>query len=240
MDEQNKYIFDFHDCTLEKFEQTENAFIIFLLPCRGILSDIDRICFYHAKILKNEMLPEDFGQSDWITCSVSQVGEAYEASITFQNKIQQNKNLTFQFERADIVTDDVSEQKALLSRAKKDGRLLRFLSAQSDLRVAKRWARSEFFSSAVVPKLILNSIINAVMSLPEVEQQSIINRREILKSFQQRYADDISDLEKYTPVFDFCTTYKPSEQRKFTKEECDFFIDLSTDFLNEIKTLREI
>lgn len=240
MDETNNYIFDFHDCTLEKFEHTENTFIIFLLPCRGILSDIDHICFYHTKILKNELLPEDFGQSDWIRCSVLRENGVYEASITFQNRIQQNKNLTLQFETVDIVTDDVGEQKALLSRAKKDGRLLRLLSAQSDLRVAKRWAKSEFFSSDVVPKLILNSIINAVMSLPEVGHELIFSRQEIFKNFRQRYADNISDLERYTPVFDFCTAYKPSEQRKFTKEECDFFIDLSTDFLDEIKALREI
>lgn len=240
MDEQNKYTFDFHDCTLEKLEKTESTFMIFLIPCRGILSDINHICFYRAKTLRNELLPEDFGQSDWITCSVLRENGAYEATITFQNKIQQNKNLTLQFEAADIVTDDVGEQKALLNRAKKDGRLLRFLSAQSDLRVAKRWAKSEFFSNAEVPQLLLNSIINAVMSLPEVGHELIFSRQEMFKNFCQRYADNISDLERYTPVFDFCTAYKPSEQRKFTKEECDFFIDLSTDFLDEIKALREI
>ena len=97
------------------------------------------------------------------------------------------------------------------------------------MRIAKRWANSKFFSDTIIPQLISNMVRNAILSLSDFGQTTSYSLEEL--EHLKKAISDICDFKKYTLLFNVCIAFKMSKEMRFTKEECSFFIELSSDFL---------
>lgn len=231
--------FDFHDCTLEKVKKSERKFEIFLLPCQGIFSDINHISFYEPKILKNELSSTDYGRSVWLSYSACLTEKPFTISIIFQNDNREHKRLVLSFKRSNAVTDDITEEKRLLKCWGKSRHSFRFLTAKSDLRIVKRWINSEFYSNPIVPRLINDSVRNAMLSLCRSEKTQDMDKINIYQRFDTDYSAEISDYNMYIPLLRFSESYDMLDCRTFDKDEGLYYMELSLKFLTEVKKLLE-
>lgn len=233
----NKEHFDFHDCTLEKIKHSDAKMTIYLLPAREIFSDINHICFSNVRILKNDLLPNDFGNCVWLSHTVDSYESSFVMTVIFQNVNSQSKKLSFSFGDAVITTDDISEEEFIFETWPKNKQMYRFLTAKSDLRIAKRWVNSEFYSNPIVSNLLLNAAENAIHSICSTERITICEQNSP-KRLNSILEGQLKSSEKYTDLFKFLD-YCGDKEKIFNRNEYITYISVFSELLYEIKTVLE-
>ncbi len=233
----NKEHFDFHDCTLEKIKHSDAKMTIYLLPAREIFSDINHICFSNVRILKNDLLPNDFGNCVWLSYKVDSYESSFVMAVIFQNVNGQSKKLSFSFDDAVITTDDISEEEFIFETWPKNKQMYRFLTAKSDLRIAKRWVNSEFYSDPIVSNLLLNAAENLIHSICSTEQTTICEQISP-KQLNSILEGQLKSSEKYTSLFEFLY-YCGDKEKTFNRNEYITYISLFSELLDEIKFVLE-
>lgn len=233
----NKEHFDFHDCTLEKIKHSDAKMTIYLLPAREIFSDINHICFSNVKITKNDLSTSDFGNCVWLSHTFGSYESTFVMTVVFQNINGQNKELSFSFDNAVITTDDTSEEKFIFETWPKNKQMYHFLTAKSNLRIAKRWVNSEFYSNPIVSNLILNAAKNAIHSICSTERITICEQNSP-KRLNSILEGQLKSSEKYTDLFKFLD-YCGDKEKIFNRNEYITYISVFSELLDEIKTVLE-